>query len=105
MSSRRPYRRQPAEYVSSLIAGNIYDLESYNGYDFDRYHYDFVEDKLYLFTRRKYKLIKPSFNGLMYLVSLIDVNGKAHTCSYNKLMRELRELAKNDQCLDEQESS
>lgn len=101
MSTRKQYNRQTPEYVNSLILENIYDLESYNGYEFNRYHYDFVNDKLYLYTRHKYKLIKPTFNGLMHLVALIDVNGKAHTCGYNKLMRELRELARKETADDD----
>ena len=102
MSSRKRYNRQTPEYVDSLILDNLLDLESYNGYEFNRYHYDFVNDKLYLYTRHKYKLIKPTFNGLMHLVALFDVNGKPHTCGYNKLMRELKEIARKDGLINEE---
>lgn len=100
MSTRKTYNRQKPEYVDALIADNLYELESYNGYDFNRYYYDFVEEKLYLYTRHKYKLVKPTFNGLMHLVALIDINGKAHTCGYNKLMRELKHLNQQDSSTD-----
>ena len=95
--NKRPYKRQTNEYKKELIADNIIDLESYNGHEFDRYYYDFVDDKLYLYTRGKYKLIKPSFDGIMHKVSLVDVNGNFHQCGYNKLMRELAATAKNMQ--------
>ena len=82
--------RQKAEYVDKLIGENIIELTSYNGHELNRYYFDQKEEKLYLYTRKKYKLIKPFFNGLINLVSLIDVEGKAHACSYNKLIRELK---------------
>lgn len=82
--------KQKAEYVDKLIGENIIELTSYNGHELNRYYFDQKEEKLYLYTRKKYKLIKPFFNGLINLVSLIDVEGKPHACSYNKLIRELK---------------
>ena len=83
--------RQKAEYVDKLNGENIIELTSYNGHELNRYYFDQTDEKLYLYTRKKYKLVKPFFNGLINLVSLIDVDGKAHACSYNKLIRELKE--------------
>ena len=78
-------------YVDKLNSENVIELAEYNGYKYNRYYFDVKEEKLYLFTRNKYKLIKPFNNGLMDLVSLIDVTYKNHACSYNKLIRHLKE--------------
>ena len=88
-------KRQKAEYFNKLSGENIIELSSYNGYELNRYYFDEKEEKLYLYTRNKYKLVKPFFNGLLLLVSLIDVEGKAHACSYNKLIRELKQWGEN----------
>ena len=87
--------RQKAEYVDKLNGENLIELTSYNGYELNRYYFDLKEEKLYLFTRNKYKLVKPFFNGFIHLVSLIDSTGKAHACSYNKLIRELKGWEEN----------
>ena len=89
---RKQMKRQKAEFVNELNLENLIELESYNGYDFNRYYYDKNEEKLYLQFRNKYKVVKPFNNGLIDLVALIDVNGKSHIWGYNKLIRELNEI-------------
>ncbi len=88
--------KQKGEYYQKLNSENIIELQNYNGYEFNRYYFDTKEEKLYLYTRHKYKLIKPFFNGLLHIVSLIDVEGKSHLCSYNKLIRELKGFNENE---------
>ena len=83
--------KQKNEYVDKLNSENVIELTEYNGYEYNRYFFDVKEEKLYLFTRNKYKLIKPFNNGLMDIVSLIDVSYKQHSCSYSKLIRQLKE--------------
>ena len=97
-------KRQKAEYVDKLISENIIELEKYNGYEFNRYYFDTKEEKLYLYTRNKYKLIKPFNNGFINLVSLIDVHGKSHLCSYNKLIRELKGFNEENETETENEN-
>ena len=95
--NRKPMNRQKAEYVNELNMKDLIELESYNGYSLNRYYFDPNNEKLYLLTRNnKYKLIKPFNNGLMDLVSLIDITGKPHACSYKKLIRELKEWNEKD---------
>ena len=88
--------KQKAEYVDKLNSENVIELTEYNGYHYNRYYFDVKEEKLYLFTRNKYKLIKPFNNGLMDLVSLIDVSYKNHACSYNKLINQLKEWSEEN---------
>ena len=88
--------RQKNEYVDKLNSENVIELTEYNGYEYNRYFFDVKEEKLYLFTRNKYKLIKPFNNGLMDIVSLIDVSYKQHACSYNKLIRHLKEWSEEN---------
>ena len=91
-SNKSHYKRQKYEYTDKLDTTNLYNLEHYNGHDYDRYHFDKSTQKLYIYTRSKYKVVNPTLNGKMLLITLIDVNGKNHTVSYNKLLRQLNEL-------------
>ena len=88
--------KQKPEYIDKLNSENVIELTEYNGYQYNRYFFDVKDEKLYLFTRNKYKLIKPFNNGLMDIVSLIDVSYKNHACSYNKLIRHLKEWSEEN---------
>lgn len=79
-------------FSKKIFFENLIELQNYNGYDLNRYYYDSTENILYLQTKRRYKIVKPFNNGLMDLISLIDTNGKYHTWSYHKLIRELNKI-------------
>ena len=93
LPKRAKYSKQVNEYVDKLNTEDIIELTEYNNQKYDRYYFNCKTDTLYLYTRHKYKVIKPFSNGLMNLVALIDINGKAHSLSYNKLIRELKEIS------------
>ena len=88
--------KQKPIYVDKLNSENVIELTEYNGYKYNRYYFDAMDEKLYLFTRNKYKLIKPFNNGLMDIVSLVDVSYKNHACSYNKLINQLKEWSEEN---------
>ena len=88
--------KQKPIYVDKLNSENVIELTEYNGYKYNRYYFDVMDEKLYLFTRNKYKLIQPFNNGLMDLVSLVDVSYKNHACSYNKLINQLKEWSEEN---------
>ena len=88
--------KQKPIYVDKLNLKDVIELTEYNGYKYNRYYFDVKEEKLYLFTRNKYKLIQPFNNGLMDLVSLVDVSYKNHACSYNKLINQLKEWSEEN---------
>ena len=88
-------KRKPI-YVDKLNSENVIELTEYNGYKYNRYYFDVKDEKLYLYTRNKYKLIKPFNNGLMDIVSLVDVSYKNHACSYNKLINQLKEWSEEN---------
>ena len=90
--SRKQFHRQKAEYVDKLSTENLIELQYYNGFELDRYYFDTKEEKLYIYTRRRYKVVKPFNNGLMDLITLIDSNGKIHSCSYNKFIKEMKDM-------------
>ena len=54
--------KQKPIYVDKLNSEDVIELTEYNGYQYNRYYFDVKDEKLYLFTRNKYKLIKP-FNN------------------------------------------
>lgn len=97
---RIKYSKQKYEYVDELNDDNVYELEFYNGFELNRYYYDFVTETLYLFTRNRYKIIKPSYNGHGNTVCLIDVKGKYHNLGYDKLMRELKQFHESESDID-----
>ena len=84
------------EYVNSLNGEHIYKLEEYNGILYDRYWFDMETKTLYLLTRHKYKIIKPMPYGSSFVVSLVDVNNKYHSVSYNKLINEFKKLEEDE---------
>ena len=88
--------KQKPIYVDKLNSENVIELTEYNGYKYNRYYFDVKEEKLYLFTRNKYKLIQPFNNGLMDIVSLVDVSYKNHACSYNKLINQLKKWSEEN---------
>lgn len=92
LKQRKKYNRQKAEYIDKLNTENLYQLENYNGHEFNRYYFDMKTETLYIFTRHKYKIVKPTLNGKMWIVSLNTTSGKNVTCSYNKLIREFKKL-------------
>ena len=84
------------EYVKSLTGENIYQLEEYGGHKYDRYWFDFDTQTLYLLTRGRYKIIKPSEKNGFLLLSLTDINDKIHSVSYNKFIKEFNEMVTNE---------
>ena len=88
--------KQKPIYVDKLNLEDVIELTEYNGYQYNIYYFDVKEEKLYLFTRNKYKLIQPFNNGLMDIVSLVDVSYKNHACSYNKLINQLKEWSEEN---------
>lgn len=96
MHNRRPYRKastpQKYEYVTALTGQNVFQLEEYNGHLYDRYWFDMDTETLYLYTRHKFKIVKPSLLNSILVVALVDVDNKHHTVSYNKLIREFKEM-------------
>lgn len=80
------------EYVKTLTGDNIFQIEEYNGYKYDRYWFDMDSETLYLFTRHRFKIVKPSLFNSLLVVALIDSDGVKHTTSYNKLIKELKKL-------------
>lgn len=94
--NRRPYRRtsppQKYEYVTTLTGENVFQIEEYNGHLYDRYWFDMDTEILYLYTRHKFKIVKPSLMNSILVVSLVDVENKHHNVSYNKLIKEFKKL-------------
>ena len=90
LKHRRKYQRQKAEYVTELDLTNLYQIESYNGHDFDRYYFDAESETLYIYTRHKYKIVKPSFNGK--IIVLMTEDGRNLTKSYNKTLKQLKAI-------------
>jgi len=89
---RKKYERQKSEYLDRLPNENIFQLEEYEGFKLDRYFWDANDKRLIMITRGRYKYVNPTRTNGLYIVVLVDSDGKPHTCSFKRLYKELREL-------------
>ena len=92
LANRRTFSKQINEYIDE-INENYVKIESYDNKKLkDRYYYDKENNLIYLETKHgdKYKLVKPSSNGKIKMISLITDKGKIMTRSYNKVLKYLQ---------------
>jgi len=91
-AERKQYMRQKSEFIDQLPNENIFTIDGYKEFDLDRYWWDSQAKRLIMKTRGRYKYVNPTKTNGLYIVVLIDSNGKSHTCSYKKLYNELCKL-------------
>ena len=85
--------KQSFDYISELPETAI-QITEYDGFELDRYYYDFENEQLYLETRAKvvrYKLLKPHMRHIP-CINIIDSNGKKYSRSYTKFINYIRDL-------------
>ena len=86
--------RQKNEYIDELSESTI-QIMDYNGFELNRYYYDYITEQLLLEVRDgklRYKIIKPYLQGNILRVGLVDVSGKKHRPNYVMLMNHLKDL-------------
>jgi len=91
-ADRKKYERQKAEFIDDLPDKNVFIIDGYKQFDLNRYWWDADSKRLIMLTRGRYKYVNPTKTNGLYIVVLIDTNGKSHTCSYKKLYSELCKL-------------
>ena len=91
LEQRKKYNKQKSEFVEDIDLSNCVKIKSFDYNNLDRYYYDKVNAKIYLKRKsnKKYKVVNPTNNGNMLIVSLVNSEGKTFTRSYKKLMNYL----------------
>lgn len=89
MSKRKTFTKQISEFYDKIDKNSIL----IDGIKLDRYFFDKTNEKIYLKQKNheKFKLIKPSFNGRIEIITFTDANKKILTRSYNKVLEYLRD--------------
>ena len=66
------------------------ELVEYNGFEFDRYWFDYACNGLIVNTRNKFKYINVAYDGNNSgIFHLRDINGRWHTWRWNKFYDEM----------------
>ena len=93
---KKLYTKQLSEYIpqDDINKDNLIQLERYKDKDFNKYFFDKSNDKLYIYQEKakRYKVLKPTKNGLNYIVSLITSNKTILTSGYDKLINYCKTL-------------
>ena len=89
----KSFNKQKYEYLENIDLENCIEIKDYESNKFERYFYDKVNSKIYLQRKsnKKYKVVNPTYNGTMFIISLVNVDGKTVTRSYKKFMKYLKE--------------
>ena len=91
-NSHRPTtcNRQANEYLNKLPPDTEV-IEEYNGYEFDRYFYDTINERILMKTKSgKIKVVNTYMDRNLLLIQFFDVNDKKCKFSYNKLIEYLK---------------
>ena len=84
--------RQVNEYIDEL-PDNTIEIREHDGFKFKDYYYDIDGERiLKIMNTHRIKIIKPYLHNKMEFVTLVDIYGKTHGRSYNKLIRTFKKL-------------
>ena len=84
--------KQSDEYLDDLPP-NVIEITEYTNLELDGYYFDIDDERiLKVQNNGKIKIIKPTVNGEILEVKLIDINKKSNGRSYKKLIRTMKEL-------------
>ena len=89
----RRFNKQKFEYIENVDLSNCVEIKNFDSNKFERYYYDKINSKIYLQRKNStiYKVINPTYNGTIMIISLINTEGKTITRSYKKFMNFLKE--------------
>ena len=74
------------------------ELVEYNGFEFDRYWFDYACNGLIVNARNKFKYINVAYDGNNSgIFHLRDINGRWHTWRWNKFYDEMMNRVEDDE--------
>jgi len=84
--------KQVNEYLDELPE-NAIEIRDHDGFKFKDYYYDIDGERFLKITKtHKIKIIKPYFSNKLQMISLVDIYGKTHSRSFNKLIRTFKKI-------------
>ena len=87
--------RQVNEYIDELPENTI-EIREHDGFKFKDYYYDIEGERLLKITKtNKIKVIKPYLLNKLQVIGLVDIYGKTHGRSFNKLIRTFKKIFDN----------
>ena len=90
--NRDKYKQQRNEYLDDLPETAV-EVEEYNGFEFDKYYFDYENNRLIMRTSSgKLKFVNVSRG----LVRLCDINGVGHTWRWKKFCQEMMDRIEDD---------
>ena len=84
---RKKAHKQKFEYVEE-IPDTAVELVEYNGFEYNRYWFDYDTERLIINSRNRFHYVNISDHGSK-LCTLVDVNGRQHTIGWSKLLYEM----------------
>ena len=86
--------QQVNEYLDELPE-NIIEISEHDGFKFKDLYFDIDGERILKISRSKIKIIKPTLHNKLQVITLVDIYGKTHGRSYNKLIRSFKKLFDN----------
>ena len=88
--NKEKVKKQSPEFIDELPE-NVHQINEYNGAIYNRYYYDYVNEKIILKTEsKKFKIIKSSPSRKQF--TLYDINGERHLYCEKKFLSNLKKL-------------
>ena len=83
------------EYLDEM-PDDVVEIKDYDDFQLRDYYFDYTNERVIKLQRytnvHKIKVMNPSISNNQIRITLIDINGKSHNITYNKLIRTLKEL-------------
>ena len=87
--------KQVNEYLDHF-PDNTIEIREHDGFQFKDYYYDIEGERILKITKtHKIKIIKPTIQNKLEMITLVDIYGKTHGRSYNKLIRTFKKIFDN----------
>jgi len=86
--NRNSFKMPEIEYVDE-IPDTAIPLDEYNGFEYDRYWFDYDSERLIVHSRNRFKFVNISHNGNRSRMIICDINGRRHTIGWKKFFQEM----------------
>jgi hypothetical protein len=93
--NKNKYKCQVAEYLDELPE-DVIEISDYEGIELKDYYYDAENERIIKIIRFpktiKVKVIKPYLQNKLLVMTFIDLYGRGHNRSYNKVVKNIKEV-------------
>ena len=86
--NRKAFCLQDNEYLD-VLPDSAVEVSEYKQWEFNRYWFDYQENRVIVHSRGRYKYVNVTANGAPPKFNMVDVNGKRHTLHWNSFYKEM----------------